>query len=158
MITVLCPLSPSPATNDFFPPIRQEILALGLSLSHELSFELYQAVPFCSPPFLFFFSPSLPPIFDIRECLVIFERSKHSNRTNVTAKRNFHLIVFFFFSLFFFSTNSIKRRIEYCRMEEGEARIRFISFRFVPFPCLFENPYFLCTYTSAYSNGSLNLA
>lgn len=154
MITVLCPLSPSPATNDFFPPIRQEILALGLSLSHELSFELYQAVPFCSPPFLFFFSPSLPPIFDIRECLVIFERSKHSNRTNVTAKRNFHLIVFFFFSLFF--SLQIQSNGESNIVEWKRERQEFVSFRFVP--CLFENPYFLCTYTSAYSNGSLNLA
>lgn len=80
--------------------------------------------------------------------MVIFERSKHeSNECNCEEK--FLFDIFFFF---FFFTNSIKRIEEYRRMEEGEARrIRFVS-------CLFENPYFLCTYTNAYSNGSLNLA
>lgn len=129
---MLCPLSPSPATNDFFPPIRQEILALGLSLSHELSFlRTLSSCSFLFSAVSFFFSPSLPPIFDIRECLVIFERSKHSNRTNVTAKRNFHLIVFFFFSLFF--SLQIQSNGESNIVEWKRERQEFVSFRFVSF-------------------------
>lgn len=133
----------------FSPLFRQKILALGLPSS----FELYQAVPFCS----FFSSFFFFSIFDIRECRVIciFESIKSTNRARMLLRGE----IFIWCFPFFFFTNSIKRRIEYRRMEEGRGKnsFRFVPFRFVS--CLFENPYFLCTYTNyAYSNGSLNLA
>lgn len=99
----------------FSPLFRQKILALGLPSS----FELYQAVPFCS-----FF-------FDIRYSrmsgyMYIRIDQKHESSTNVTARRNFYLMFSFFFFYKFNQTNRISQN------GRGE-RQEFVSFRSVPF-------------------------
>lgn len=118
-------LPPPPHSADrplttFSPLFRQKILALGL-LS---SFELYQAVPFCS-----FF-------FDIRYSrmsgyMYIRIDQKHESSTNVTARRNFYLMFSFFF--FFFIQIQSNGESNIAEWKRGEARIRSVSFRSVSF-------------------------
>lgn len=131
----------------FSPLFRQKILALGLPSS----FELYQAVPFCSSPFFFFFFRY--SIFENVGLYVYSNRSKARIEHECYCEEKFLFDVF----LFFFLQIQSNGESNIAEWKRGEARIRFVSFRSVS--CLFENPYFLCTYTNyAYSNGSLNLA
>lgn len=114
-----------PATNDFFPPISPKDLGSWSSL-------FFRTLSSCS--FLFFAVLFfLFSIFDIRECRVIciFESIKSTNRARMLLRGE----IFIWCFPFFFFTNSIKRRIEYRRMEEGRGKnsFRFVPFRFVSF-------------------------
>lgn len=108
----------------FSPLFRQKILALGLPSS----FELYQAVPFCS----FFSSFFFFSIFDIRECRVIciFESIKSTNRARMLLRGEIFIWCFPFFFFFLYKFNQTANRIS--QNGRGE-RQEFVPFRSVPF-------------------------
>lgn len=110
----------------FSPLFRQKILALGLPSS----FELYQAVPFCS----FFSSFFFFSIFDIRECRVIciFESIKSTNRARMLLRGEIFIWCFPFFFFFFIQIQS-NGESNIAEWKRGEARIRSVSFRSVSF-------------------------